>query len=107
MCKDIPCMPDDAPQKWLQLRNLVRALRFRTRWLIIEYIGDDSKSTQEIYNYLIKKGERITKSGLYYHLSELKNVGIIEIAGYIEKGGAPEKMWKLKMKKIVIDLLGD
>ena len=76
--------------------------------LIIEYIGEGSKSTKEIYDYLLKKGEQITKSGLYYHLSELKNAGIIEVADYIEEGGgAPEKVWRLKMKKIVIDLLGD
>jgi len=37
---------------------------------------------------------------------ELKNAGIIEVAGYIEEGaGAPEKVWRLKTKKIVINLL--
>ena len=47
------------------------------------------------------------KSGLYYHLSELKSAGIIEVAGYVEEGGgAPEKVWKLRMKRIVIDLVG-
>ena len=108
MCEDIPCKPpDNIPQKWLKLRNFVKALRFPTRWLIIRYIGDGSKSTKEIYEYLLQRGERITKSGLYYHLSELKNAGIIEVAGYIEEGGgAPEKVWKLKTKKIVIDLIG-
>jgi len=31
---------------------------------------------------------------------ELKNAGIIEVAGHIEKGGgAPEKAWRLKTKK--------
>ena len=107
MCEDVPCKPpEDAPPKWLRLRNFVKALRFPTRWLIIECIGEGSKSTKEIYDYLIKRGEQLTKSGLYYHLSELKNAGIIEVADYIEEGGgAPEKVWKLKMKKIVIDLL--
>ena len=105
VCNDISCQPPYIPAKWLQLRNFVRALRFPTRWMIIEYIGKGSKSTKEIYEYLIGKGEQLTKSGLYYHLSELKNAGIIEIAEYIEKGGAPEKVWKLKKRKIVIDLL--
>jgi len=107
MCDDIPCkLPDKVPLKWRRLRKFVKALRFPTRWLIIEYIGEGSKSTKEIYEYLLKKGEKITKSGLYYHLSELKNAGIIEVADYIEEGGgAPEKVWKLKTKKIVIDLL--
>jgi len=106
MCRDVPCK-FDAPPKWLRLRNFVRALRFQTRWEIIEFIGEGKKSTKEIYDYLINKGEKLTKSGLYYHLSELKNAGIIEVADYIERGGAPEKVWKLKTKRIVIDLLGD
>ncbi len=107
MCKDVPCKPpDDAHPRWIKLRNFVRALRFPTRWLIIEYIGEGSRSTKEIYDHLIEKGEQLTKSGLYYHLSELKNADIIEVAEYIEEGGgAPEKVWKLKTKKIVIDLL--
>ena len=107
MCDEIPCKPpDNVPPKWLRLRKFVKALRFPTRWLIIEYIGEGKKSTKEIYDYLIKMGEKLTKSGLYYHLSELKNAGIIEVAEYIEEGGgAPEKAWKLKTKKIVIDLL--
>ena len=55
---------------------------------------------------MIRRGENLTKSGLYYHLSELKDAGIIEVAEYIEEGGgAPEKVWKLKTKKIVIDLI--
>ncbi|USG99238.1 winged helix-turn-helix domain-containing protein [Thermococcus argininiproducens] len=107
MCNDGSCKPpEDVPPNWLQLRNFVRALRFPTRWLIIRYIGNESRSTREIYEYLIKKGEQLTRSGLYYHLSELKNAGIIEVAGYIEEGGgAPEKVWRLKTKKIVINLL--
>ncbi|NJE25080.1 ArsR family transcriptional regulator [Thermococcus sp. MV5] len=107
MCNNVPCEPpEDVPPSWLQLRNFVRALRFPTRWLIIRYIGSGSRSTKEIYEYLIKRGEQLTKSGLYYHLSELKNAGIIEVAGYIEEGGgAPEKVWRLKTKKIVINLL--
>ena len=107
MCNDVSCKPpEDVPPNWLRLRNFVRALRFPTRWQIIRYIGNGSRSTREIYEYLIKKGEQLTKSGLYYHLSELKNAGIIEVAGYIEEGaGAPEKVWRLKTKKIVINLL--
>ena len=107
MCNDTRCKPpENAPPKWLQLRNFVKALRFRTRWLIIECIGEGSKSTREIHECLAKKGEQLTKSGLYYHLSELKNAGIIEVAGYIEEGGgAPEKIWKLKTKKIIINLI--
>lgn len=107
MCCDDSCKPPwETHPRWLKLRGYVKALRFRTRWTIIEYINNGKKSTTEIYNHLIKKGERLTKAGFYYHLSALKNAGIIEIADYIEKGGgAPEKIWKLKTKKIIIDLL--
>ena len=53
-------------------------------------------------------GESISKSGLYYHLSEMKKAGIIELAEYREVGGgAPEKVWKLKTKEIRINLLTD
>ena len=107
MCDDIPCdPPDDAHPQWLIIRKFGKALRFPTRWTIIEYIGKGEKSTTEIYNHLIKKGEKLTKPGFYYHLSELKSANIIEVAKYIEEGGgAPEKIWRLKTKKIVINLL--
>lgn len=76
--------------------------------MIIRFIGEGKKGTKEIYNYLVENGENITSSGLYYHLSELKNAGIIDVFEYKEEGGgAPEKIWKLKKKTIVIDLLSE
>ncbi len=107
MCEDIPCKPPkDAHPRWLKLRDSVRALRFPTRWAIIEFIGHGTKSTTEIYDHLIDRGEKLTKPGFYYHISELKNADIIEVADYMEEGGgAPEKIWKLKTKRIVFDLL--
>ena len=107
MCSNISCKPpDDAHPRWLIIHKFGKALRFRTRWTIIEYIGNGKKSSKQIYNHLIKKGEKLTKPGFYYHLSNLKNAGIIEVAKYVEEGGgAPEKIWKLKTKKIIIDLL--
>lgn len=84
----------------------MRVLHCPTRWLIIDFIGEGAKSTKEIYEHLIENNEKLTPSGLYYHLSELKNGKIIEVAEYKEEGGgAPEKVWRLKKKKIVIDLL--
>ena len=63
-------------------------------------------STQEIYEGLKREGENLSKSGLYYHLSELEKGGIIELVEYREiGGGAPEKVWKLKTKEIKINLL--
>jgi len=107
MCDNIPCKPpNDAHPRWLIIRKFGKALRFRTRWTIIEYIGNGKKSSNQIYHHLIKKGEKLTKPGFYYHLSKLKNAEIIEVAEYVEEGcGAPEKIWKLKTKKIIIDLL--
>ncbi len=91
-----------------RLRQLVRALHCPTRWLIIDFIGDGARSTKEIYKHLLEKGEEISPSGLYYHLSELRDAGIIDVAEYREEGGgAPHKVWKLKTKKIVINLLGE
>jgi DNA-binding transcriptional ArsR family regulator len=53
-------------------------------------------------------GESISRSGLYYHLSELEDSGIIELAEYREVGGgAPEKVWRLKTREIRINLLTD
>jgi ArsR family transcriptional regulator, cadmium/lead-responsive transcriptional repressor len=98
MC-DCNCQPNP-------LQKYVKALHCPTRWTIIRFIGNGKKSTKEIYDFLLRNTERITLSGLYYHLSELKKAGIIEVSEYREEGGgAPEKIWKLKTKKIVINLL--
>ena len=108
MNKDyVPCTPpDDAHPRWLQLRRYGKALRFRTRWTIIEFIGSDTKSSTDIYEHLLEQGEELTKSGFYYHLNELKKAGIIGVAGYIDEGGgAPEKRWQLKKTRITISLL--
>lgn len=103
----IPCTPpDDAHPRWLTLRRYGKALRFRTRWSIIEFIGTDTKSSTDIYEHLMGQGEGLSKSGFYYHLNELKKAGIIEVAGYIDEGGgAPEKCWQLKTTRITISLL--
>lgn len=90
------------------LQKYVKALHCPTRWKIIRFIGENKKSTKEIYDFLQNNNEHITSSGLYYHLSELKKAGIINVAEYKEEGGgAPEKIWKLKTKKIVINLLDE
>lgn len=84
----------------------LRALHCPIRWVIIRLIGNDAKSTGEILEGLKNAGESLSRSGLYYHLSELEEAGIIELAEYREiGGGAPEKVWSLKMREIKIDLL--
>jgi DNA-binding transcriptional ArsR family regulator len=85
-----------------------RALHCPTRWIIIRLIGNGTKSTNEIFEGLEKAGEGLSRSGLYYHLSELEEASIIELAEYREVGGgAPEKVWRLKTREIKIDLLTD
>jgi DNA-binding transcriptional ArsR family regulator len=85
-----------------------RALHCPTRWLILRLIGNKAKSTREIFEGLKEAGEGLSRSGLYYHLSELEKADVIELAEYREVGGgAPEKVWKLKTKEIRINLLTD
>ncbi len=91
-----------------KFQNYFKALHCPTRWIIIRLIGDEAKGTDEIFEGLKKAGEGLSRSGLYYHLSELEKAGIIELAEYREVGGgAPEKVWKLKTKEIKINLLSD
>ena len=98
--------PDDMHPKLLKFRQIALALRFPTRWHIIEFIGEGTRSTGDIYDHLLKNGEEMSKSGLYYHLSALKKASIIEVATYLEEGGgASEKVWRLRSGKIVFDLL--
>ncbi len=96
------------PQEFSRFQKYFRALHCPTRWTIIRLIGDEAKSTNEIFEGLKEAGEGLSRSGLYYHLSELEEAGIIELAEYREVGGgAPEKVWRLKTKEIKIDLLTD
>lgn len=90
------------------LQSYFQTLHCPIRWDIIAIIGHESKGTNEIYDELLKRGETLAKSSLYYHLSELRNGGIIEVSGYREEGGgAPEKLWKLMTTEIHVDLLED
>lgn len=84
----------------------MRALHCPKRWKIIDFIGNGKKTTTEIQEYLLQENENIKGSNLYFHLSELKKSGILEVSNYLEKGGgAPEKVWKLKKTKIIINLM--
>jgi len=90
------------------LMRYVRALHCPTRWRIIRFIGNGKRSTSEIRDFLVEHCEGLTNSGLYFHLSELRRAGIIDVSEYREKGGgAPEKIWSLKLRKIEIDLLDE
>ena len=88
------------------LRSYFRALHCPARWKIVRIIGEEEKSTGEIFRELIEGNETLARSSLYYHLSELEKSGIIEHAAYREEGGgAPEKVWRLKTKEIRINLI--
>jgi DNA-binding transcriptional ArsR family regulator len=85
----------------------LKALHCPTRWKILSIIGETEKTTGEIFQKLSKE-EVIVKSSFYYHLSCLEKANIIEQVGYKEEGGgAPEKIWRLRMKEIKIDLVND
>ena len=95
-------------KKFSKFQKCFRALHCPTRWTIIRLIGEETRSTNEIFEGLKEAGEGLSKSGLYYHLSEMEEAGIIELAEYREVGGgAPEKVWRLKTKEIKINLLTD
>ena len=97
-------MPDKMFMKDLMMR--IKFVLSEPRWTIVKIIGNETKGTNEIYEELEKGGFAIPRSTLYYHLSSLENEGIIEMAGYREEGGgAPEKLWKLKVKKICVDII--
>jgi DNA-binding transcriptional ArsR family regulator len=99
------CHRTDVPQPLRCIQKYIRALHCPTRWRIIQCIGAGEKSTKEIFEQL-GLCEEMSPAGLYYHLSALKRAEIIELASYREvKGGTPEKVWKLKILRIVIDLL--
>lgn len=91
-----------------RFQKYFRALHCPTRWEIIRIIGEEEKGSGEILKGLKEAGESLARSSLYYHLSELEEAGIIEMARYREVGGgAPEKVWKLKTREIKVDLLSD
>ena len=95
-------------EEFSQFQKYFRALHCPTRWFIIRSIGDQTRSSNEILKGLEEAGESLSRSGLYYHLSELEEAGIIELAEYREAGGgAPEKVWRLKIKEFKINPLSE
>jgi DNA-binding transcriptional ArsR family regulator len=98
----------DRRGKVRRFQRYFRALHCPTRWAIIRIIGEEEKGSGEILVELKEMGESLARSSLYYHLSELEEADIIEMARYREAGGgAPEKVWKLKTREIKIDLLAN
>ncbi|MGQ4891427.1 MAG: ArsR/SmtB family transcription factor [Candidatus Njordarchaeia archaeon] len=96
---------------WWINANIVDLFRMFTVWprmAIIKSLAERSKTTSEIYDEIISNyGMNIPRSLIYYHLDSLEKMGIIEQIEYREtgKGGAPEKVWKLKVKKIIFDIV--
>ncbi len=91
------------------LKTLIMTIKFimsEPKRSIIRILSEGVKGTNEIHKYLQKEGFDIPRSTLYYYLTSIAEMGIIEMAGYREKGGgAPEKLWKLKTRKIGMDLV--
>ena len=112
--------------KEIDLENIgtyIKALHCHIRWVLIDILRDGPKSSEEIFNHLKSVNENIDgdihchgmcgkvdfkdlkKPSLYYHLRELESVGIIK-ADYkpSESKRAPEKIWKLNVEKLTINL---
>ena len=88
------------------LMMMLKPLMAEPRRSIIKILSEGVKGTNEIYQALQERALNMPRSTLYYHLSALEDMGIIEMAGYREEGGgAPEKLWKLRARKIGIDLV--
>ncbi|MFW9989339.1 MAG: hypothetical protein ACFFC3_11845 [Candidatus Odinarchaeota archaeon] len=105
------------------ISTYVKALHCQIRWVIIDILGDGPMSSDELFSHLKSTSETIDdknqchgmcgkgdfknlkKPSLYYHLRELENVGII-ISDYkpSENKRAPEKVWKLNLDKLTINL---
>lgn len=99
---------DAGLEKIKLFQSYFKTLHCPIRWEIMAIIGYESKGINEIYNSLIARSEKLARSNLYYHHSELRNGGIIVVSGYCEEGdGAPKKVWKLKTTEIKINLRGD
>ncbi|NVM37436.1 MAG: helix-turn-helix transcriptional regulator [Candidatus Lokiarchaeota archaeon] len=112
--------------KEIDLENIgtyIKALHCQIRWVLIDILRDGPKSSDEIFNHLKSVRENIDdnnqchgmcgkgdfknlkKPNLYYHLRELESVGIIK-SDYkpSESKRAPEKVWKLNLEKLTINL---
>jgi predicted transcriptional regulator len=88
-----------------EINKYSRALHCPTRWEIIRLLCEKELSTSEISIHLKRRFGSVGKQNLYYHLSELSSSGIIEVSDYREeRGGAPEKVWHLKIHRLIIDL---
>lgn len=88
-----------------EITKYARALHCPTRWRIIELLSAGPAATSKIASRIKRGGRGMGRPNLYYHLSELQEAGIIEVAEYREEGrGAPEKVWRLAIDKLIINL---
>ena len=98
------------PKRWRRIKapenlRIVDVISCRPRWKIINILAKGPKTTAEIQRKLMDEGFLIPKSTIYYHLTVLRESGVVEVKEYRESGqGAPEKVWDLKASKIIIDL---
>lgn len=108
MCQHSQNPPTDSGRiRQLQkLKGLAKALHGPARWDIVDIIGSDTATTDKIRDGLDNRGYDLSQSGVYYHLSELNDAGVIEVSGYVEEGqGAPTKEWALRRETIEINLV--
>ncbi len=96
----------ELPANLEYLLAILTTIQAEPRRTILNAIGTQGATTNQIYQALLERGYNLPRTTLYYHLSELENLGLITHAGYKESGGgAPEKVWSLRTRKICIDIL--
>ena len=89
-----------------EIAPFIKALHCPTRWKIIELLQGGSKTSEEIFEFLSKEKKNLKKPALYYHLRELESVEIIALEEYkpSDQHRAPQKVWKLNVNKLSINL---
>ena len=100
-------------------------MRCDIRWIIVEFLRSGPKTSDKIFQYLINESDKLknkvknckgkcngtikrklNKPALYYHLWQLEDIGIIQLDVFkpSEHGRALEKVWKLNIGKVTINL---
>jgi|GEM_PF-6284098 len=88
-------------QGYLRLRleesqKALEALECEPRRSILALLADGPLASGDIYRGLLSMGTQTKeKSTFYYHLSKLREAGLIRVRNTLEGAGKPERVWEL------------